>query len=95
MLCAGSPAQQPPADVKLITINSAEEMRTEVLREIENATVFIAAAAVADYRPKQQSKNKIKKHAAELTLELERTPDTLREVARQRSARTIAGRVCC
>jgi phosphopantothenoylcysteine decarboxylase / phosphopantothenate---cysteine ligase len=81
----GFTSAEPPADVKLITINSAEEMRTEVLREIENATVFIAAAAVADYRPKQQSRNKIKKHAAELTLEFERTPDILSEVARQRS----------
>ena len=47
-------------------------------------TVFIAAAAVADYRPKQQSENKIKKDAAGLTLELERTPDILSEAGRQR-----------
>jgi phosphopantothenoylcysteine decarboxylase/phosphopantothenate--cysteine ligase len=68
----------------LITANTAEEMRTAVLREIENATIFIATAAVADYRPKQQSENKIKKDASELTLELERTPDILSEVASQR-----------
>ena len=80
----GFTSAAPPSDVELITANSAEEMRTEVLREIENATVFIAAAAVADYRPKQLSENKIKKHASELTLELERTPDILSEVASQR-----------
>jgi phosphopantothenoylcysteine decarboxylase/phosphopantothenate--cysteine ligase len=81
----GFTSAAPPSDVQLITANSAEEMRTEVLREIKNATIFIAAAAVADYRPKQKSENKIKKHAAELTLEFERTPDILSEVSRQRS----------
>ena len=62
----GFTSAAPPADVQLITANSAEEMRTEVLREIENATIFIAAAAVADYRPKQKSENKIK-NTSELT----------------------------
>jgi phosphopantothenoylcysteine decarboxylase/phosphopantothenate--cysteine ligase len=67
-------------------------MRAEVLREIENTTIFIAAAAVADYRPKQQSANKIKKRAAELTLELERTPDILSEVAtRRRNGQLLVG----
>jgi phosphopantothenoylcysteine decarboxylase/phosphopantothenate--cysteine ligase len=74
----------PPAGVEVITVSSAQEMRTEVSREIERATVFIAAAAVADYRPKQQAANKIKKDAADLTLELERTPDILNEVGRRR-----------
>lgn len=80
----GFTSAAPPLDVELITANSAEDMRAEVLREVENATIFIAAAAVADYRPKQQSENKIKKNAPELTLELERTPDILSEVAGQR-----------
>jgi phosphopantothenoylcysteine decarboxylase/phosphopantothenate--cysteine ligase len=80
----GFTSAPPPSGVELITANTAEEMRIAVLREIENATIFIATAAVADYRPKQQSENKIKKNASELTLELERTPDILSEVARQR-----------
>jgi phosphopantothenoylcysteine decarboxylase / phosphopantothenate---cysteine ligase len=80
----GFTSAAPPSDVELITANSAEEMRTEVLREVEKATIFIAAAAVADYRPKQRSENKIKKNASELTLELERTSDILSEVASQR-----------
>jgi phosphopantothenoylcysteine decarboxylase/phosphopantothenate--cysteine ligase len=80
----GFTSAPPPSGVELITANTAEEMRTAVLREIENATIFIATAAVADYRPKQQAENKIKKNASELTLELERTPDILSEVACQR-----------
>jgi len=80
----GIASAPPPSDVKLIPANSAAEMRSEVLREIDNATIFIAAAAVADYRPKARAENKIKKDASELTLELERTPDILSEVASQR-----------
>jgi len=80
----GFTSAAPPSDVELLVVNSAEEMRTEVLREIEKATIFIAAAAVADYRPKRQSDNKLKKNASELTLDLERTPDILSEVASQR-----------
>lgn len=91
-IVGGSTSAPAPSDVELITANSAEEMRAEVLREIENTTIFIAAAAVADYRPKQQSANKIKKRAAELTLELERTPDILSEVAtRRRNGQLLVG----
>jgi phosphopantothenoylcysteine decarboxylase/phosphopantothenate--cysteine ligase len=82
----GMTSASPPSDIKLIPANSAEEMRSEVLREIDNATIFIAAAAVADYRPKERAENKIKKNASELTLELERTPDILAEVASRRGA---------
>jgi phosphopantothenoylcysteine decarboxylase/phosphopantothenate--cysteine ligase len=51
------------------------------MQEISNASVFIGAAAVADYRPSKRSSEKIKKTESSLTLELERTPDILREVA--------------
>jgi len=82
----------PPAGVHLIQAESADEMHTEVLREIKDATIFIAAAAVADYRPRQPAKQKIKKTSSELTLELERTPDILGEVARRRNpGQTLVG----
>lgn len=73
----------------LIPAASAGEMHAAVLREFHDATIFIAAAAVADYRPKQPAKQKIKKSSSELTLELERTPDILGEVARRRNAGQI------
>jgi phosphopantothenoylcysteine decarboxylase/phosphopantothenate--cysteine ligase len=71
--------------IEVIKTTTSEEMRDAVLRELGNTTIFIAAAAVADYRPKQISAEKIKKTASELTLELERTPDILFEVARERT----------
>jgi len=81
---AGATTSPPPADVSLIKADSAEGMRTAVRNEIRNASVFIGAAAVADYRPVNSSRQKLKKTEASLTLHLERTPDILREVAASR-----------
>ncbi|MEJ7616229.1 MAG: bifunctional phosphopantothenoylcysteine decarboxylase/phosphopantothenate--cysteine ligase CoaBC [Pyrinomonadaceae bacterium] len=75
--------------IKLVQVVSAEEMRTAVLSEMAGATVFIAAAAVADYRPVDLAPRKIKKTESLLTLALERTPDILGEVARAKTAELI------
>jgi phosphopantothenoylcysteine decarboxylase/phosphopantothenate--cysteine ligase len=79
---AGVTNAEPPANVKLVRAHSAEEMRAAVMKEISGATVFIAAAAVSDYRPTERAANKIKKSGESLTLTLEPTPDILAEVAR-------------
>lgn len=78
---AGETTAQLPTDVQILRATSAAEMRAAVLKEIEAATVFIAAAAVADYRPASRADEKIKKSDAVLTLELEPTPDILAEVS--------------
>jgi phosphopantothenoylcysteine decarboxylase/phosphopantothenate--cysteine ligase len=70
----------------VLSVTSAEEMRAVVLNEIKEATSFIAAAAVADYKPKQKSQTKIKKSERTMSLELERTPDILAAVTQSRSA---------
>jgi phosphopantothenoylcysteine decarboxylase/phosphopantothenate--cysteine ligase len=80
-LIAGVTNAEPPANVKLVRALSAEEMRAAVMKEISGATVFIAAAAVSDYRPVERAANKIKKTGQSLTLQLEPTPDILAEVA--------------
>jgi phosphopantothenoylcysteine decarboxylase/phosphopantothenate--cysteine ligase len=69
------------AKVKYIAVQTAEEMRQAVMQEISACDVFIAAAAVADYRPKNVSVQKIKKHAATISFELQRNSDILAEVA--------------
>ena len=81
---AGATSAEPPASVKLVRALSAEEMRAAVMKEVSGATVFIAAAAVSDYRPTERAANKIKKAGANLTLTLEPTPDILAEVARDK-----------
>jgi len=74
-----------PADVRVIKALSAEEMFKTVASEAGNATVFIGAAAIADYRPSKRAGEKIKKSQETLTLTLERTPDVLSQAATTRS----------
>src|SRR5262249_14875995 len=71
----------PPSGVRVVRALSAAEMDQAVRRESRNASVFIGAAAIADYRPAQRAEQKIKKSAESLTLTLERTPDVLSNVA--------------
>ncbi|MGH9932649.1 MAG: bifunctional phosphopantothenoylcysteine decarboxylase/phosphopantothenate--cysteine ligase CoaBC [Pyrinomonadaceae bacterium] len=78
---AGATTTTPPRSVELIRVNSADEMHAAVINELSNASIFIGAAAVADYRPVKRSPGKIKKTESSWSLELERTPDILREVA--------------
>ncbi|HEX8264029.1 MAG TPA: bifunctional phosphopantothenoylcysteine decarboxylase/phosphopantothenate--cysteine ligase CoaBC [Pyrinomonadaceae bacterium] len=84
VLVAGTVSVELPENVKVVRGFSAEEMHRAVLSEIENATIFIAAAAVADYRPKKREAEKIKKKNAALILKLEKTPDILADVSAKR-----------
>jgi phosphopantothenoylcysteine decarboxylase/phosphopantothenate--cysteine ligase len=78
---AGATSAPPPSQVRLLKVASAEQMRAAVMQEIGGMSVFIAAAAVSDYRPAERAAEKIKKTEANLTLRLEPTPDILSEVA--------------
>lgn len=75
----------PPTGVRLIQALSAEDMAQAVARESGGASVFIGAAAIADYRPVKRAAQKIKKSQGSLTLTLEQTPDVLSQVAATRS----------
>jgi phosphopantothenoylcysteine decarboxylase/phosphopantothenate--cysteine ligase len=75
----------PPTGVRIVEAVSAEEMAKAVEQERNTASVFIGAAAVADYRPAQREAQKIKKTQDSVTLVLERTPDILSQVASARS----------
>jgi phosphopantothenoylcysteine decarboxylase/phosphopantothenate--cysteine ligase len=81
---AGITTVNPPDEVRLIKALSAQEMAQAVAEETGKATVFIGAAAVADYRPTKKVAQKIKKTENSLTLVLERTPDILSQVASSR-----------
>lgn len=85
-LVCGTTTAPPPENIKLIRAISTQEMFEAVESEIEHATLFIAAAAVADYRPVTRATEKIKKHnSGNITLELEPTPDILASVATRRA----------
>ncbi len=92
-IVAGSTSAPPPAGANLIRVESAEEMYSAVMQEVAGSTVFVGAAAVADYRPKNKAATKIKKKdLEEMILELERTPDILAAVsAGRRNGQIVAG----
>lgn len=84
-LVAGITSVEAPAGIELVNTESAEQMYAAVRSNVAKATVFIGAAAVADYRPAQIEKSKIKKSQSSLVLTLERTRDILESVAATRS----------
>ena len=82
---AGVTTAAVPDGVRIVKALSAEEMSQVVARESTDASVFIGAAAIADYRPVQRAEQKIKKSNDSITLTLERTPDVLSQVAASRT----------
>jgi phosphopantothenoylcysteine decarboxylase / phosphopantothenate---cysteine ligase len=82
---AGVTSISPPAGARVLAALSAEEMLKVVASEAGKASVFIGAAAIADYRPAQRAAQKIKKTNDTITLTLERTPDVLSQVAASRA----------
>lgn len=83
-LVSGVTSSVAPAKAKIVKVETAEQMATAVQTELADKTVFIASAAVVDYRPTQTATQKIKKKEETLTLLLEKTPDILSNVAKQR-----------
>lgn len=84
-IVAGITSVAPPSGVPTVRVSSAEDMRVAVADEIGAATIFMAAAAVSDYRAKETAEKKIKKSEPEMDLKLERTVDILGEVAKART----------
>jgi phosphopantothenoylcysteine decarboxylase/phosphopantothenate--cysteine ligase len=80
-LVSGPVALADPGGVRVIRVTTAREMRDAVMAELDGVDVFVAAAAVADYRPARPARAKIKKTAETLDLSLVRNPDILGEVA--------------
>ncbi len=81
VLVSGPCALAVPYGVRHIPVQSAAQMQQAVMAEVRGCDLFIATAAVADYRAAEMAPQKIKKSAAELTLSLLKTPDILAEVA--------------
>lgn len=81
ILISGPVALETPDGVTRIDVRSAQQMHDVVLRRAAEADIFIATAAVADYRPEAVAPQKLKKSADALTLPLVRNPDILADVA--------------
>lgn len=70
-----------PQSVELYKVESAEEMHTAVIQNIAETDIFIATAAVADYRVQQTALKKIKKEHDQISLDMIKNPDILADVA--------------
>lgn len=91
VLISGPTALESPHGVRRISVTTAAEMGQAVLDELDASTMLFMAAAVADYRPAKPAAQKIKKHAGEMVLELERTVDVLEEVAKRKGRQLLIG----
>lgn len=74
-----------------VSVESALEMYEKVDEYFGDTDIFIACAAVADYRPKEYKKEKIKKSDSDLILELVRNPDILFEMGKKKDKQLLIG----
>lgn len=89
-------ALTPPIGVNVIHVETAKQMLDAVLKESDGCDALIMAAAVADFRPKNMAKDKIKKEGGVPQIELEATDDILKAVSasgvgRSGRPRVVAG----
>ncbi len=91
VLVSGVSALPDPEGVRTVRVETTEEMRSAVLQDFPDADAVIKAAAVADYRVKHVSEQKIKKSDGEWTIELERNPDILYELGRMKKHQVLVG----
>ena len=81
ILVAGPVSLPTPSGAKRVDVESAQQMRDAVFTSLPGTAIFVACAAVADFRPAKSVGQKIKKTQETLTLELIRNPDILSEVS--------------
>src|SRR6266852_10140 len=90
LLVSGPTAIDAPGAAELTRVETAEEMLAAVLKLLPESTVVIKTAAVADFRPKVAAGQKIKRKS-EMTLELEATPDILKELCLRKGSQIMVG----
>lgn len=91
ILISGPVALTPPTGATFVAVNTADEMFDAVEREIQHADVFVMCAAVADYKPRNPSKQKEKKQQDAWSLELEPNRDILATVPRGDRVKVVVG----
>ena len=77
--------------VQVINVNSAQEMYDHCHKHYKTSDVFIGAAAVADYKPKNQAFHKIKKSEDSFFIELEKTKDILESLGKSKENQFLIG----
>ena len=91
ILVSGPTNLNPPKNVRIINIKTNEEMKNEVLNNFEWADIVIKSAAVADYKAKEYSKEKIKKGEGDLNICLTRDNDILKSLGDIKTHQILVG----
>jgi phosphopantothenoylcysteine decarboxylase/phosphopantothenate--cysteine ligase len=90
-LVLGPTDVEPPSNVRLARVVSADEMHAAVMARAPGATIAIAAAAVSDFRPVERFSDKVKKDDTPASIALERTPDILAELGLRKNGTFLVG----
>lgn len=91
ILVSGPVALAPPEGAALIHVQTAAEMYQAVMEQMDAATIIVKTAAVADYHVADVPRQKVKKTAMRLSLELDPTPDILAELGRRKRDQLLIG----
>lgn len=91
ILVSGPTNLNPPKNVRIINIKTNEEMKNEIFNNFEWADIVIKSAAVADYKPKEYSKEKIKKGEGDLNICLTRDNDILKSLGDIKTHQVLVG----
>ena len=86
VLVTGRTHIEPPVFTKVIKVTDAESMYNAVMSEIDDADIIVMAAAVAVYTPAQVSDEKLKKKDGDMSVEMKRTRDILKEAGKIKKA---------
>lgn len=91
ILVSGPVSIPEPAGVEVLKVRTALEMRQAVMDRLEESSIIIKAAAVADYHRADVPPQKVKKTATRLSIDLDPTPDILAEVGQKKGSRLLIG----
>lgn len=80
-----------PFGVTVRPVSSAREMQAAIMSDFDDATIIIMAAAVSDYRPKNQADKKMKKASQDIQILLEENPDILATMGQQKTHQFLVG----
>ncbi|MCH2055350.1 MAG: bifunctional phosphopantothenoylcysteine decarboxylase/phosphopantothenate--cysteine ligase CoaBC [Thalassotalea sp.] len=89
-LVSGPTNLAPPSQCDIVNVSSAADMHQQALSLATTATVFVACAAVADYRVAQVAEQKIKKHEDAMQINLVKNPDIVADVAALKAQRPFS-----
>ena len=91
ILVSGPVHIPPPPGVEVVNVRTAHEMRDAIVGRMDESTIIVKSAAVADYYVSNVPAGKIKKTAARVSLDLDPTPDILAEIGARKGDRLLIG----